>query len=565
MVDLNEHRHSAQSPSKDDKPDSPSFWRSILIIAACTLTMISNSVNNTSVSIALPSIEHGLHMGPIDLQWVVSGYALSSGCLLLLLGRLADLYGRKKAFLAGSVWLIAFTLSCGFAKDHLTLTILRGFQGVGAAATIPAAIGILAHSFPPQGTMRAVAFASFGAGAPVGAAFGTAIGGLLTQFTHVKWRSTFYFSAALTFASVLLGLLAFEKDSPSTESDKRIDWIGASLVTSGLVLIVFVLSQGEVAPMKWKTPYIIVFLIIGLLFLVLFILWEHHLEAVRKENGTSWFPTPPPLMPLSLWTRAKGRAAVVMCIACCLWASFLGWNYWILLYYQDFAHISALNTVVRMIPMFVTGILCNIFVALVAGRLPLVYLMGVGTAITSVASLLFALIDPAAPYWAFGFPAAILSVFGADFVFTAGTMFIAKISLPHEQSVAGGTLQCMMQLGTSLGITISTVVFNNSLHFPPPPHGGPPPGPPWPSAPPHVQLKSYHAAFWTTFAFGVLAALLAVVFLRGVGIVGQSGSKKPQSDDIEAKDPTPNCRDERPGEKGRELAELPNKDDPHAS
>ncbi|KAI3601644.1 efflux transporter [Moniliophthora roreri] len=479
------------------------LFRSIMIIVGCTLAMISNSVNNTSVAIALPTIEHGLHMGPIDLQWVVSGYSLSSGCLLLLLGRLADLHGRKKAYVLGSIWLVAFTL--GYP---LTLNVLRGIQGIGAAATIPAAIGILAHSFPP-GQMRAIAFASFGAGAPVGAAFGSAIGGVLTQLTQPKWRSTFYFSAALTFVSLVVGLLAFDKDLPSTEPDQRIDWIGAILCTSGLVLIVFALGQGEIAPQRWKTPYIIVFLIIGILFMVLFLLWQHHLEMVQHEGGhgsercISWLPTPPSLMPLSLWMRAKGRVSVVMWIAFLLWASFISWNYWALLYYQDFTRLSPILTMVRIVPMFVTGVLCNIFVALVVGYVPLVYLMGLGTAITSTASLLFALINPKAPYWAFGFPAAILSVFGADFVFTAGTLFIAKVALPHQQSVAGGIFQCMTQLGTSLGITVSTVVFNNVLHkdsmrrhLPPPPDAR--------HAPRPVQLECYHAAFWTTFAFGVL-------------------------------------------------------------
>ncbi|KAK7040364.1 hypothetical protein VNI00_009834 [Paramarasmius palmivorus] len=502
------------------------LFRSIMIIVGCTLAMISNSVNGTSVSIALPTIEHGLRIGPIDLQWIVSGYSLSSGCLLLLLARLADLHGRKKAFVIGSTWLVAFTLGCAFVKDPLTLNVLRGIQGVGAAATIPAAIGILAHSFPP-GQMRAVAFASFGAGAPVGAAFGSAIGGVLTQLTAQKWRSIFYFSAALTFLSLIVGLLAFDPDRPSEEPDKRVDWIGAILVTSGLVLIVFVLAQGEIAPQRWKTPYIIVFLVIGVLFIVLFLLWQYHLEQAQKDGGSGsslplsrWLPTPPPLMPLSLWARAKGRVAVVMWIAFLLWASFIAWNFWALLYYQDFARLSPILTMVRIVPMFVTGVLCNIFVALVVGYVPLVYLMGLGTIITSTASLLFALIDPDAPYWAFGFPAAIVSVFGADFVFTAGTLFIAKVALPHQQSVAGGIFQCMTQLGTSLGITISTVVFDNVLrktsmrrHLPPPPDAR--------HAPKPIQLDCYHAAFWTTFAFGVLSSILAIAFLRGVGVVGQ--------------------------------------------
>lgn len=505
--------------------------------------MVSNSVNNAGVSIAIPTIEHDLQIGPIDLQWIISGYSLSSGCLLLLLGRLADLYGRKKAFVLGSAWLLAFTLGCAFARDSLTLNVLRGLQGIGAAATMPAAIGILAHSFPP-GQIRAIAFATFGAGAPVGAAFGWVIGGVLTQLAEQKWRSTFYFNAALIFLTLVIGVTTFDKDLPSTEPDKRVDWIGAALVTTGLVLIVFVLGQGEIAPQQWKTPYIIALLIVGIFFVILFLLWQHHLEAVQKDDGTRGlipssiaprFSAPPPLMPLSLWTRSKGRVSVVMMIGFLLWASFLSWNYWALLYYQDFAGLTPILTMVRIVPMLVTGILCNFFVVLVVGYLPLVYLMGLGSAITSVASLLFAFIHPDASYWAFGFPAAILSVFGVDFVFTAGTLFIAKVALPHQQSVAGGVFQCMIKLGTSLGITVSTVVFDNVLHNDSIRNGLPPP-PDARRAERFVQLRSYHAAFWATFAFGVLSSILAVIFLRGAGVMSKDSQNASEGESQEPKE-----------------------------
>ena len=110
--------------------------------------------------------------------------------------------------------------------------------------------------------------------------------------------------------------------------------------------------------------------------------------------------------------------------------------------------------------MFVTGILCNIFIAFVIGHVPLIYIIGelfylrlpllicagFGTAVTSTASLLFAVINPDARYWAFGFPAAIVAVVGADFVYSAGTLYVAKVSEPQEQSVAGGLFQTMTQV-----------------------------------------------------------------------------------------------------------------------
>ncbi|THU93553.1 putative efflux transporter [Dendrothele bispora CBS 962.96] len=491
-----------------DRPPQRSLWSSICIIGTCTLAMIASIVNNTTVSVALPTMQHDLHIEQVTLQWVVSGYALSSACLLLLFGRLADLYGRKKTFVVGSIWLIAFTLGCAFAFDPLVLDVLRGFQGVGAAATIPASIGTLAHSFPPS-KARAVAFSTFAAGAPLGGALGFALGGCLTELTKQTWRAPFYLCSALTFVSLVGAMYSFDADEPSTEPDQRVDWIGAFLVTAGLVLIIFVLGQGEVAvPSQWATPYIIVLLILGVAFTTLFLVWQHHLECIHD--------IPPPLMKISLWTRAKGKVAAVMSIAFLNWCCFMGFNYWCGLYYQNFLQLSPLDTVARLSPMFVTGVICNVIVAIFANRVPMVILVVIGTSLTSTAALLFALINPNVTYWAFGFPAAIISVFGADFVFAPGTMYIASVSAPHEQSVAGATFQTITQLGTSLGVAVSTVVFNRvemhqMLKYPPGSNS---------DLNRDIRLPAYHAAEWSNFAFGVLATIIGLIFLRGIGVIG---------------------------------------------
>ncbi|KAF5381607.1 hypothetical protein D9615_005507 [Tricholomella constricta] len=518
---------------------------SVILVLTCTFAMIVNNANNTAVSISLSIIGRDLDIEEIQLQWLVSAYPLSSGCLLLVFGRLADLHGRKKVFIFGSIVLAAFTLGCSFANDSMTLDILRGFQGIGAAATIPASLGILAHAFPPS-RARAIAFSTFAAGAPVGAAFGMALGGVLTQETVKTWRSPFYLQTGLTLLCLIGGMISFDPDCPSTEVDKRIDWLGALLVTAGLVLVVFVLGQGEIAPDGWKTPYIIALLITGIFLIVLFIIWQSHLEKLQNQSqasrkaqfqsdskgdsqattpamlpppaASSW-PSPPPLMRVSLWRRAKGRFAVMMCIAFLTWCSFMSWGFWAQLYYQNYIGYSPIRTVVRLLPMFIFGVMCNITVAVLVGCIPVLYLIGLavwcltvlGTFGTSLAGLLFALINPNAIYWAFGFPGAVFSVCGADFVFTAGTLFIAKVAEPHEQSLAGALFQTMTQLGTSLGVTVTTVIFNrvvaqkvvdaDSVSSKP-------------------TLASYQAAQWGSFAFGVLATVLALVFFRGVGVVG---------------------------------------------
>ncbi|KAJ3937129.1 MAG: major facilitator superfamily domain-containing protein [Lentinula lateritia] len=518
----------------EQKNDMP-LWQTILVITSCSFAMLTTTASNSAVSIALPTMEDDLEIPQAALDWVVAANPLSNGCLLLLFGRLADLYGRKKVFLLGSFWLVAFTLGCSFAQDALTLDILRGFQGLGSAATIPASLGILAHTFPP-GKARAIAFATFAAGAPLGGGTGIVLGGLLTQLTPQSWRSPFYLVSGLTVLSMITAMISFNPDHPSTEEDQRVDWIGAFLVTTGLVLIVFVLGQGEVAPKQWSTPYIIALLIVGVIFVLLFLIWQYHLERVQNTTNSNPYPisnfyvaslslfalhhlpTPPPIMKMSLWTRARGRVAVVFCIACLNWCCFQGWNYWAILYYQNYVGYSPLRTTVRMVPMFVTGLLCNGFVALFVDHIPMTILVAAGTALTGCSALLFAVIDPNAVYWAFGFPSAIIAVIGADFVFACGTMYVAKKCLPHEQSVGGAVFQTMTQLGTALGVTVSTVVFDRVLESRAADNGidvsdiGSS-GPRW------LTLPAYKAAMWSCFAFGMCACLLTVIFLR-VGIIG---------------------------------------------
>ncbi|KAK7444033.1 hypothetical protein VKT23_015430 [Stygiomarasmius scandens] len=418
--------------------------------------------------------------------------------------------------------------------DSLVLDILRGLQGVGAAATIPAAIGTLAEAFPAS-RARAVAFSTFSAGAPLGATLGTVVGGILTQVTPATWKASFYLNCVLTFVSVIGAIFSFDKDKPSRESDRRVDWIGAFMVTAGLTLIVFVLGQGEVASQKWATPYIIGALVTGVILTILFGVWQYYLEHVQDglRDPLPSLPSPPPLMRLSLWKRSKGRVTVVMIIAFLNWASFLGWNFWTVLYYQNFAGFSPVGTVLRLLPMFVTGIICNVIVANFVGRVPFVVLIAAGTAFTGTASLFFAIINPDAPYWDFGFPSAIFSVFGADFVFASGTLFIATVSAQYEQSVAGAVFQEMTQIGSSAGVTVSTVVFNRVLSQLAASRGLQITDATGRDLPRDVQLKAYQAAEWTNFAFGMVATVLAIAFLSSVGILGHKGESPENLENLE--------------------------------
>ncbi|TBU27560.1 MFS general substrate transporter [Dichomitus squalens] len=483
----------------------------ILLICTVTFAAILNTANSTAVSLSLPTIGRDLNIAESNLQWIISAYSLSSGCLLIYSGVSSPSSSDAHGWVS-SAWDVG--------SPKITLDILRGLQGLGPAAATPAAIGILAHTFPPS-PRRSIAFATFAAGAPVGGVVGNIIGGVLTQCTAQSWRSTFWFMTGLSALCCLGGLISIDADDPYALPDKRIDWLWAFLVTTGLISIVFVLSDGTTAPDGWKTGYIIALLVVGVFFLVLFVPWERFLERVHAQGGEvsqRWW-TPPPLMLVSIWGRANGRLAAMLAIAFSEWCSFNSFLFWVQLYYQDYLGLKPILTMVRLLPMSAAGVTCNVIVALVVGRVPIVYLVVIGMLFTGASNLLFAVIVPSAPYWAFGFLAAIISVAGADFVFVTGTLFITRVCLPHELSVGGAIFQTITQLGTAFGLAISTVVFNATLKSRSESlgvalnKGGT-------NAPKPAQLTAYKDAMWSGFAFALFGVLLAGFFLRGVGIVG---------------------------------------------
>lgn len=182
----------------------------------------------------------------------------------------------------------------------------------------------------------------------MGGAIGIVIGGVLTQLTAATWRSVFFLMAGLGAVCFVGGLVVIDKDLPSTEKDRRVDWLGAFLVTAGLTFIVFVLSDGSIAPEGWSTGYIIALLVVGVILLILFIGWQYYLEKVHSDPelaslaAGNWYQ-PPPLMKLSIWTRMKGRMAVMLWIAFLEWCSFFSWILWVQVRDFFFALVIARN------------------------------------------------------------------------------------------------------------------------------------------------------------------------------------------------------------------------------
>src|ERR1700689_3039207 len=224
----------ARSPSASDHR-----WLILVIVAIAQLMVILDS---TIVNIALPSAQHSLGFPNSERQWVVTAYALAFGSLLLLGGRIGDMFSRKRVFITG---LIGFALSSalgGAAQSFGMLVAARTLQGAFGAILAPSALGTLVSTFrnPRE---RGRAFGVFGSVAGGGGAVGLILGGVLTQY--LSWRWTLYVNLVFAAIAVAGALIYMRSDPPANRP--KMDWLGAVLASAGLFAIVFGFSHAELA------------------------------------------------------------------------------------------------------------------------------------------------------------------------------------------------------------------------------------------------------------------------------------------------------------------------------
>ncbi|GAA5915309.1 hypothetical protein JCM6882_005185 [Rhodosporidiobolus microsporus] len=504
-------------PGGADKEVEHSFpalstTQQVLLTTAMTLAMMLNIMSVQAVQLALPSIGEDLNIVNVNLQWLISSYSVAFGGLLLLFGRLADIYGHKKVFLAGMLWYLAWSLGCAFAPSEIALDVFRAMQGAALGAAIPAALGILGSSFPP-GQRKTFAFAFFSAGAPMGGSLGAVIGGVLTEYAATGWRSVFYVLAGI---AALVGGMAFflVPADPPKDTTLTVDWVGGFLVTAAVTLLTFALADGEGAPQGWKTPYIPALLAVSIVLFGVFWFYERYLER---------HTTRPPLMLTSIWF--KGRFALVQLIGALGWSSFASYMFFCSLAFQNYMQLEPVLATVRFLPSSVTGLVLNAIVAVLASRVSAQALIILGCVGTGLAPLLFAVQRYDDPYWQWQFPAMILSVFGADFIFACGILYVSMVAGPGQQALAGSIFNMSTQIGTGIGLAINTVVQTQvtkreveklGMEYDPNSNS--------------IPATAYHlglnAAFYACAGFAFFAALVALLGLFGIGKVGHR-EKKP--------------------------------------
>lgn len=401
----------------------------IIATARCMLVL-----DGTIMIVALPSIQTALRLPTADLNWVISGYALTFGGLLLVAGRAGDVFGRKTVFRIG---LIVFTLASllgGLSTGGVELIIARAVQGAGAAITAPAALSLLATTFPP-GPARMKAFGLYGAMGGLGSVLGLLLGGALTGY--LGWRWVLFVNIPIAIA-VLLGMNVLVDG----ERDRvRLDLPGAVTATLGVGALVFAINR--VSDHGWTDHVVLGCLVAAVLLLVAFLL-------VQRRSSSPMVPG------RVLADRGRlGANLITFIVACGMFATY----YFLTLYMQQVKGYSPMTTGLMYLP-FALGF------GIAAGGIGPKLLVKASERGALVAGLVlaiggmgwFSMLTPEANVLAVLLPAQLVTGLGLGITFVAATATGVRAVPPADTGVASGLLNAGQQVGGAVGLAVLATV-----------------------------------------------------------------------------------------------------------
>jgi EmrB/QacA subfamily drug resistance transporter len=470
-------------PSSD-----PHHERRWLILALLGLAQLMVVLDATIVNIALPSAQHDLGFSDENRQWIVTAYALAFGSLLLLGGRIGDLFGRKWVFIAGLVGFAVASAIGGFAQSFGVLVAARALQGVFGAMLAPAALSLLTTTFtvPEE---RNKAFGVFGAIAGSGAAAGLLLGGVLTEY--LSWRWCLYVN--LGFAAVA-ATGAFTLLTNQSQANKpRLDIPGTLTASAGLFSLVYGFSHA--AETSWTNGTTIGFLIAGVALLGAFVAIQQRVAA--------------PLLPLRVvLDRDRGGSYLAMGLsAIAMFGVFLFLTY----YLQQVLGFSPIQSGLAFLPMTVA-----IMISATTSQTRLLPrfgarpLIGAGLGLGAVGMLFLTGIGTDSSYWTHVLPGLLIMGLGLGNVF-APAMSSATLGVePNDAGVASAMVNTMQQIGGSIGTallsTLAASATTSALA------GGS--GRPTADAIAQAAVHGYTTAFYWSAAIFAIAAVVCTALLR---------------------------------------------------
>ncbi|HZD97708.1 MAG TPA: MFS transporter [Micromonosporaceae bacterium] len=468
-------------------PPDRRWWALVVIMLAQLMVVLDATV----VNVALPHAQAALDISNADRQWIVTAYTITFGGLLLLGGRIADYFGRKRTFMIGLIGFAGASALGGFAVNEGMLFGARALQGAFGALLAPAALSLLTVTFT-EAKERAKAFGVYGAISGGGAAIGLISGGVLTQYASWRW---------CLFVNIPIAIIALVAAIPLVHESKaqgntRYDIPGAVLATLGLVALVYGFTEAAkphgTSTNGWAAPVTISMLVSALALLAAFLWWES-----RTNN---------PLLPLRVITDRNRATSYLVSIL--VGAGLLGMFLFMTFYLQQTQHYSPLKTGIAYLP-FSGGLILAAGIA--AQFLPRVgprILMTIGGVLATAAMVWLTQLDANSSYVTAILPAFVAMSIGMGLLFVPlGATALSGVG-NHDAGVASAMVNTTQQVGGSLGTALLNTIFTTTVASFAVTHGTSP------AARVGGAIHGYNVAFTASAMLFAVAGLLAALFIR---------------------------------------------------
>ena len=428
-------------PRARDSEAKDRRWSALALIVVAQFMVI---LDVAIVNVALPSIKSDLGFSQANLQWVISAYAIMFGGVLLLGGRLGDLLGRRRLFVVGLSLFSLSSLLCGLAWSESSLIAFRALQGLGGALLAPAALALLMTTFA-EGRDRNLALGIYGAAAGSGAAAGVLLGGVLTSY--LSWPAIFFINVPVGLAAIALTPILL-RESRAELPHRHFDFAGAFLVTAGLMLLVYALTQATSD--GWTSATTLSLLTASVALIVAFVVVELRSKA--------------PLLPLGIFRlRTLTAANVTMAV---VGAAAFSEFFLLTLYMQDVLRYSAVQTGVAFTAFALTVVVASNVAQFVVGRAGVRTTLTVGLLASAASVALLARLPVEGQYFWDLFPAFVLGGAGMGFSFVPVTIASLSGVGRSEAGVASGLVNTSRQIGGAIGLAaVSAIAAASTTSF----------------------------------------------------------------------------------------------------
>ncbi|HET7528776.1 MAG TPA: MFS transporter [Candidatus Saccharimonadales bacterium] len=455
-----------------------------VILALMAMSQFMVVVDVTIVNVALPSMARALHFTPNNLQWIITAYTLTFGGFLLLGGRAADVYGRRKIFIYSVSFFSIMSLLCGLAESDTQMIIARALQGLAGAIMSPAALSIVISEFK-EGRERNTALGAWAGVAAGGSAVGLLIGGVLTEY--LSWRWNFFVNVPIGIVVVAASMRLLPHHIGEENKKLKLDLPGAVLATVGLMSLVYGLSK---APADgWGSATVWEFIAASVVLLAGFVINERRTDQ--------------PMLPLRLFRirNVSGGNATALAIACTLFSMF----YFMTLYVQTVLGYGPAKSGVSFLVVTLVIGMTSAFVSKTVNKLGYKPFLVAGPAVLSVGLFTIAhLMKVGGHYWQNVFPGLVLIALGMGFSFISMTLAATSGVPKHLSGIASGVLNTSQQVGGAIGLAILSAVYASDLK------SGLSSG----TAAPYAKIHGFQAGLHVGVGLAVAAAIVALLIVK---------------------------------------------------